>query len=161
MSNTEDAVRNYLTALKDPNALRDDDAIADLESKIDSSDDQLERVKLRQQLIEAKAPQLARYEQDFVDKAKAWGDEHGVTIEAFKNEGVPTNVLRRAGFSVRGGRGRSKDSTGSPRSKTGTRTRVTSDEVRAAIPNGTFTVKQLQDKSGVSPAVARVGRHAD
>jgi hypothetical protein len=32
---------------------------------------------------------------------------------------------------------------------------VSSDEVRAAIPKGTFTVKDLQERSGASAAVVR------
>ena len=41
------AVRNYLTALRDPAALRADDAIADLQTKIDQTDDELQRLQLR------------------------------------------------------------------------------------------------------------------
>jgi hypothetical protein len=40
------AVRNYLISLRDPSALRDDDAIADLHSKLDQTDDDVERLKL-------------------------------------------------------------------------------------------------------------------
>jgi hypothetical protein len=153
MAKTEDVVRSYLTALRDPAALRDDEAITEIEQKIEATDDEIERLKLRQQLLDAKAPSLERFEAEFITHAKAWADEHGVTAEAFASEGVPTGVLRRAGFRV-GGRGRA------PRAASGgtgtrKRTRVTSDEVRAAIPKGTFTIKTLQEKSGASPAVVR------
>jgi hypothetical protein len=40
------AVSNYLTSLRDPSALRDDDAIADLHSKLDQTDHDVERLKL-------------------------------------------------------------------------------------------------------------------
>jgi hypothetical protein len=154
MADTEDAVRNYLTALKDPDALRDDEVITDLESRIESSEDQLERLRLRQQLLEAQAPQFERSEDAFVSNAKAWADEHGVSAEAFASEGVPQGVLRRAGFSI--GRGGGKKRTkGSRGTATRSRSRVTSDEVRGAIPEGTFTIKQLQEESGASPAVVR------
>lgn len=147
----EEAVRSYLVALKDPGALRDGDAIADLERRIDGSDDQLERVVLRQQLIEAKAPTIDRFEEDFVTHAKAWADEQGVSASAFAEEGVPAGVLRRAGFRVGGGRRSAKGA----RSGGGQRSRVTADEVRGAIPKGSFTIKTLQERSGASPAVVR------
>ncbi len=147
----EEAVRSYLTALKDPSALRDDDVIRDLEARLDSTDDQLERVVVRQQLLDAQSPSIERFEDDFVTHAKAWADEHGVSSSAFADEGVPADVLRRAGFKVgaggRRGAGRGRAA--------GTRKRVTVDEVRAAIPRGTFTVKMLQERSGASPAVVR------
>ena len=69
------AVRNYLISLRDPSALRDDDAIADLHSKIDQTDDDVERLKLRQQLLDLQNPPLDRYEAAFVEHAKAWADD--------------------------------------------------------------------------------------
>lgn len=145
----EEAVRSYLTALKDPGALRDDGVIKDLEGKLASTDDQLQRVKLRQQLLDAQSPSIERYEDEFVTHAKAWADEQGVSASAFGDEGVPADVLRRAGFKVAGGRRGGRARAG------GTRKRVTADEVRAAIPRGNFTIKMLQERSGASPAVVR------
>jgi hypothetical protein len=149
---SEEVVRAYLTALKDPSALRDDEAIASIEQRITETDDQIERLRLRQQLLEARTPSLDRFEEDFVTHAKAWADEHGVSAQAFAAEGVSAAVLRRAGFRVAGGRGRP---AGKTRSAGGTRTRVTAEEVRSAIPKGTFTIKMLQEASGASPAVVR------
>jgi hypothetical protein len=75
-----------------------------------------------------------------------------ITAAAFIEEGVPPAVLRRAGFpvSVRGRPGR-RAAGRVPR----TRGRVTVEEVRASIPRGSFTIKQLQERSGASPAVVR------
>jgi hypothetical protein len=148
----EEAVRSYLVALKDPGALRDENAIAELERKITESDDHLERVVMRQQLLEAKAPTIERFEEDFVTHAKAWADDQGVSASAFAEEGVPAAVLRRAGFRVGGGR---RGAKGGTRTGGGQRSRVTVDEVRAAIPKGSFTIKALQERSGASPAVVR------
>lgn len=147
---TESAVRNYLTALRDPSALRDDEKIADLRRRLDTADDAIERLQLRQQILGAESPSLEQYEDEFVTHAKAWADERGVTPKAFEEEGVPNQVLRKAGF---GGRRR-----GGARRSTSTRagrSRVTAEEVRKAIPRGSFTVKTLQDKSGASAAVVR------
>lgn len=155
MSNTQEtAVRNYLLSVRNPDALRDDDAIAELQSKLEQSGDELERLQLRQQLIELESPSLERYEDAFVEHAKAWADKTGISGQAFAAEGIESGVLRRAGFRSVGKSSRtSSRSTGTQTTRT--RSRVNADEVRAAIPSGTFTVKDLQDRSGASPAVVR------
>ena len=159
MTKTQDAaVRNYLTSLRDPAALRDDDAIADLQAKIEQSDDELERLQLRQQLLDLENPATEGYQDAFVQHAKAWADKTGISAEAFIAEGVPAAVLRRAGF--RGVPGGGRRSTRSRRTTTATkpastRTRVSADDVRAASPNDSFTVKDLQERSGASAAVVR------
>lgn len=143
----ETAVRTYLTALKDPSSLRDENALGSLQSKLEKSTDELERVQLRQQIIDLESPSVEKYEEGFVTHAKAWAEEHGVTAQAFEAEGVPASVLRRAGLAptTRGRRG----------GRQGRRTRVTVGQVREAIPRGSFTIKSLQDTSGASPAVVR------
>lgn len=153
-STQETAVRNYLLSVRDPSALRDDTAIETLKGKLEEAGDELERLQLRQQLLDSETPSLDRYEDAFVENAKAWADRTGISAEAFLAEGVPTAVLRRAGFRVAGGRRPRTPRTGVPRS-TGGRSRVTADEVRAAIPNGSFSVKDLQERSGASAAVVR------
>ena len=158
----QEAVRNYLISLRDPSALRDENAIADLHSRIDHTDDDVERLKLRQQLLELQNPPLDLYEAAFVDHAKAWAETTGVTADAFVAEGVPAGVLRRAGFrGVTNGRTR-RTRRSTARTTTGRR-RVRADEVRAAIPTGTFTVKDVQEASGASAAVVRrvIGEEVD
>ena len=158
------AVQNYLISLHDPSALRDDDAIADLQAKIDQTDDALERLTLRQELLDLQNPSLEQYEAGFVDHAKTWADDAGVTADAFLAEGVPPAVLRRAGFrGVKAGgtrRGRRRPPSTRP---TTTRRRVSADEVRAAIPTGAFTVKDVHEASGASAAVVRrvIGEEVD
>ena len=146
----DQAVRDYLLSLRDPSALRDESAVASLQKRLDESDDQLERLKLRQQIIEADTPALDRYEDAFVTHAKAWADKTGVSDKAFLAEGVPAATLRKAGFRNVGS-GRSRTATRS----SGTRKRVSADQVRSSIPQGTFTVKDVQDSSGASSAVVR------
>lgn len=163
MANSQEtAVRNYLLSVRNPDALRDDDAIADLQSKLEQSGDDLERLQLRQQLLDLEHPSLDRYEEAFVEHAKAWAEQMGISGAAFVAEGVDTGVLRRAGFRDVGGRGR-RGAARATTAQTTTRSRVSADEVRAAIPSGTFTVKDLQDRSGASPAVVRriIGEEVD
>lgn len=144
----EKAIRNYLTSLRDPAALRDDKAIADAQTKLDNADDGIERLKLRQHLIELQQPSLNGVEAAFVEHAKPWADKVGISGEAFIAEGVPAAVLRRAGFRVATTR------TARAGRRTG-RTRVSADQVRSAIPSGVFTVSDLQQRSGASAAVVR------
>src|SRR5680860_898591 len=71
------AVRDYLVALKDPSALRDDSEIESLRKRLEESNDELERLSLRQQLMDKEKPSIERFEQAFVTHAKAWADELG------------------------------------------------------------------------------------
>lgn len=154
------AVRNYLISLRDSSALRDDDAIAEVRTELDQTDDGVERLKLRQQLLDLQNPPLERYEAAFVKHAKAWADNSRVTADAFAAEGVPAAVLRRAGFRgvTNGGTRRTRRTA-----RTTGRRRVSADEVRKAIPTGTFTVKDVQEVSGASAAVVRrvIGEEVD
>lgn len=147
----EKAVRDYLVSLREPSALRDENLIARLQKQLDESDDQLERLQLRQQIIEADTPNMDAYEEAFTTHAKAWAEKSGVSDKAFLAEGVPAATLRKAGFrNVGSGRSRASES----RSTSGRR-RVSADQVREAIPKGSFTVKDVQQASGASSAVVR------
>ena len=95
----ETAVRNYMTLLRDPAALRDETAIEQLKTRINEVEDEVERLVLQQELLELEASPADRYVDAFVKHAKAWADSVGVGAEAFAAEGVPDAVLRRAGFS--------------------------------------------------------------
>ena len=157
-SGPENAVRNYLAALKDPNSLRDENAIEAVRKELAGADDPIERLRLQDQLSKLESPSLESYEDEFVVHAKAWADANSISVNAFLAEGVDPSVLQRAGFDVRArarGRGRRR---GRPRTApvaATPRKRVTSDEVRAAIPRTAFTAKMLQERSGASPAVVR------
>lgn len=147
----DNTIGDYLRAVKDPSALRDEKETAALEQKLDSATDGVERVRLRQQLLDLQRPSIEPYEQAFVSTAKIWADEHGIGARAFLEEDVPEGVLRRAGFELPRRQGRAGRVSGGVRR----RSRVTVDAVRAAIPDGTFTIKALRQKSGASPAVVR------
>lgn len=143
----ESAVRTYLAALRDPSSLRNEEQLAALQSQLQTSTDDLERLQLRQQLLDLESPSVQQYEDAFITHARAWSEESGVGAKAFEAEGVPAAVLRKAGLSSSGrGRGRGRRTN---------RTRVTVDQVRAAIPRSAFTIKTLQEISGASPAVVR------
>lgn len=98
MQQRQTAVRNYLVSLRDPDALRDETAIAALKVKIGHCDDGIERVRLRQQLLDLERPSLQPYEEAFVKHAKSWAEAAGVGRSALAAEGVTAEVLQRAGF---------------------------------------------------------------
>lgn len=150
----EDAVRNYLTVLKAPESLRDDERVAEIEKQLSVTADAIERVMLQQQLRDTERPATEHYEDAFVTHAKAWADAHGISVAAFLAEGVPTAVLRRAGFSVSSA-GAGRRGARRPRKSAAGRPRVSAEQVRAALPTGAFTVKDVQDATGASPAVVR------
>ncbi|AXV05388.1 hypothetical protein DVS28_a0687 [Euzebya pacifica] len=150
MSQPETIVRKYLTALKDPSTLRDDDAIQEAESALGDESDPIERLKLQQKLAELNAPSMNAIEDEFVVHAKAWADEAGLTGKAFEAEGVPGATLRRAGFDVAKGRKRGAASS-TPRKRS---SRTTQEDVINAMPKS-FTLKSLREATGGSPAVVR------
>ena len=139
----ETAVRNYLLSIRNPGALRDESAIARLQSKLEESNDELERLQLRQQLLDSESPSLERYEDGFVEHAKQWADGAGISADAFLAEGVPAAVLRRAGF-----RGVTNGGT--------RRTRRTT--VRPSTARGGFETMGLL---GLHPVAERLGRDAE
>jgi hypothetical protein len=144
----EDAIRNYLSVLKDPARLRDEKRINDLTAQLEATEDPLERLRIRAELRQAEQVGPEQFENDFVTHAKAWADANGVTAEAFQAEGVPADVLRTAGFPVRGRTGRKRAAPG--------RRRVSSDEVLAAIPKrGRFTTTDLRNATGASLGTVR------
>lgn len=149
MTTAEKIVRDYLTALRDPDSLKDEEAIQKKGEELADAKDVIERLKLQDEFRQLSAPSLEKAEDEFVVHAKAWADKNGVSGNAFAAEGVPVGVLRRAGFQI--GRSTKK----SKRSRKTSGSRVTTGEVVAAIPSGTFTVKQLGEISGASPAVVR------
>ncbi len=82
------------------------------------------------------------------------GGQGRVSERAFLDEGVPPKVLRKAGFR-NVGRTATKSTGARATGARTTRTRVSADQVRAAMPKGKFTIKDVQDASGASPAVVR------
>lgn len=147
----ETAVRDYLTALKNPDALRDERATKKLEDKLAKASDPVERVVLRQQLLDAQRVDPGELEAAFAKHAKAWADKHGVAAQALRDEGVPPRVLRAAGFSVRGGSRVAKKATArrAPR--------VPADQIRNKIKakRAEFTVSDIAGDTGASPATVR------
>lgn len=147
MSTPEEAVRSYLRWLEDPSSVRDHEAIARATEESESAADPLDRLKALSRLQALEAVDGSHHRELFVVHASAWASENDVSPEAFVAYGVPTEVLHDAGIlhtkepaPGRGGKRRS---------------RVSPDSVRAAIPDGTFTIADLERASGASTATVR------
>jgi hypothetical protein len=151
----EAIIRRYLDYLEDPSILRDDDAIAAAERAATEAEDKIERLRALSELERLKDPSADDLHAEFVAAAKAWADEQAVTAGAFMALGVPPGVLAEAGFSIPGHE--SVGRTTRRQASTGTRSPgVSIDEVRAAVPaEGTFTVRELRERSGASPGTVR------
>ena len=154
-------VRDYLRALRDPGVLVDHAAAAQLGWLDDRDGDVIERLKARQQLLDLQDParRMHDLEQEFVRCAKAWADDHGVSEDAFRAEGVKPAVLQAAGW---GGRRRSQrapaaGSQRAPAARTDRqRPRVTATDVWIAIPDDQpFTLRWLVEQTGASVATVR------
>lgn len=146
----EKAVRDYLVALHHPENLRDETRINELSQRLEQTDDPLERLQLRAELAQAQAPDTDALEGNFVAHAKSWADEHGISAKAFEQEGVPRDVLRRAGLD--GGR-RARTARRSTQTR---RPRVSREDVDKAIPpRKQFTIADVAASSGASTATVR------
>src|SRR3712207_13552 len=104
----EEAVRLYLMFLADPDKLVDQAGLKKLESEVDKAKDPIDRVRAIAALEKAKNVDGSAYRSDFIRYAKDWADSEGVPAAAFRQMGVPDDVLTEAGFETgrrrRGGR---------------------------------------------------------
>ncbi len=107
------AVKQYLTAISakkqrgrpvTPDRLKQ--RIAALEKQIDATPDPLRRLSLVQQRISAEqrlgsataSVDMPALEKEFASVAKAYSERRGLTYSAWREVGVPAEVLRRAGI---------------------------------------------------------------
>ena len=147
MANPEEAVRRYLLHLEDPTKLVDEDKVAVAQAAVEQAKDPLERLKALARLEHARQPDTKDIERDFVANAKAYADSESIPLSAFREMGVPTDVLARAGFPVRAGRPAGTTATGAPRQRA---PRVSLDVIKAAavrLPRQ-FTLNDLAEKAG-------------
>ena len=151
MATPDEAVRNYLLAVREPEKLKDVETANKRKSELETTRDPIERLRLQQDILDAQHVDPKQYEDAFVTHAKAWAEGAGISHAAFQAEGVDDAVLRRAGFRLRRGAATpSRDGR-----QMSVRTRVSAEDVRAAIPKGAFRVQDIQDASGASAAVVR------
>lgn len=151
MTTQEHDIERYMRAITNPKSLIDEDRIGELEGKLAEATSPLERLKLHSQIQELKSPSTDGLEDAFIEQAESWAAANNITAEAFLAEGVPADVLVRAGFKLKA-RGRRKQITQiRPRAP-----RVSKETIREAIPaSGLFTIAQLVKSSGGTEATVR------
>jgi hypothetical protein len=145
----EQAVRDYLTLIRDPDQLIDRDKVNMLHRKIEAADDPIERLTLRAELETVEQVDRTTVADQFVTHVKDWANQRGITAEALIAEGADERLLRRAGITLLTDRRRSTRN----RDK---QSRVSADTIAAAIPTmGTFTIPQLVARTGGSHGTVR------
>jgi hypothetical protein len=146
-SNPEEAVRRYLLHLDDPTKLVDEEKVTAAQAAVERATDPLDRLKALADLEHARQPDTSDVERDFVAHAKAYADAESIPVSAFREMGVPADVLARAGFSVRTRRASGTTASGAPRQRA---PRVSLDTIKAAavrLPRQ-FTLADLAEKAG-------------
>lgn len=155
----EAAVRRYLTYLSDPDSLRDEAAISRLEQQAADTKDPIDKLRLLADLERLRSVDETTYREAFVREAKAWADDEGIPAAAFRELGVPADVLADAGFErSRRGRPPGRSTSGSRRRRSSSDgPRVSGEHVRsvALSQKGRFTATELTERSGGSPATVR------
>lgn len=154
----ESAVRSYLLYLDDPSKLIDQRAVEKAEAAAAKATEPMARLRALADLEHAREADGDELREAFVSHAKAYADEQSIPASAFREMGVPSDVLAEAGLG--GGRGRRSGSRGRTASG-GTRVRaprVPLEQIKAAAGrlSKRFTLADLGDKAGGgSPATLR------
>jgi hypothetical protein len=155
----EGAVRGYLVFMEDPRKLRDEAAIQRLTQAVLVADDPIDKLKALAELERAAQVDEKAGRSAFVEHARAWAEAEAVPVTAFRELGVPDDVLREAGFDVpaapprraRGSRANAAG-TGRPRARA-----VPVDEIKAHVLglDGPFVLSDVMSGVGGSPATIR------
>lgn len=145
----ETAVRMYLTYLQDPESLVDNDELASLEKEVAAAHDPIERLIAMAALHRARQADPSAIIDGFTRNARAWAEAEGVPESAFREMGVPDDVLRAARFGKgRAGRGKS----GATR-----RPKMGAAQLKEAIValDGPFTIRDVSERIGGSPITVK------
>jgi hypothetical protein len=150
----EEAVRLYLTFLENPDSLRDDEQVNQLEKKLSTVSDPLERLKTFAAIERAKTVDSETLQRNFVQHAKTWADENDVPPAAFKQARVPDDLLRQAGLVS--DKRRSGAASGAGASRPRARA-VTIAQVKEHVlgRQGTFLLADVMREAGGSQATVR------
>jgi hypothetical protein len=154
----EDAIRRYLVFLEDPLKLRDEGEVQLRTLAVVNAEDPIEKLKALAALEKASAVDKEALQAGFIEHAGKWAEANGVSVRAFRELKVPTDVLVSAGFDVSSVRGRAVSSPvgtvgpGTPRKRS-----VSSAEVKEAVLAYAepFTLNDVMTKVGGSPMTVR------
>jgi hypothetical protein len=151
----EAAVRLYLMYLEDPSKLVDAATVERLRGEVEKAKDPIDRLRAIAALERAQATDEGTYKYDFIKHAKGWADAEGVPASAFRQLGVPDDVIVAAGLDGRRRRGRARAAApAAPRTR---RPAVRAEQLEEGILGleGPFTTKDVMDRVGGSPLTVR------
>ena len=151
-ASAEQAVRQYLSWLSNPDLLRDEARISDLRAKADGETDPIAKLKILTELERASAVDAEGVKLAFIQHAKSWADANDVSAGAFRMLGVDEVMLAAAGL-VAGRRRRIRrvDATG----RRAANVSATVIKERVATLSEPFTLSDLMNDVGGSPATVR------
>ena len=150
----ESAVRTYLQYLEDPASLVDKAMVKRLQGKVDKAKDPVDRLKALAALDKAQSTDDSPYRADFVRYAKQWADEEGVPAAAFRQLGVPNDVLVEAGLDRRPKGRRGAKAGAAPRQRRPPVKSAVLEEAVLAM-DESFTVKDIADRMGASAVTVK------
>lgn len=139
-SATDQAVRDYLLYLDDPEQLVDRELVAILERRMAEAQDPLERLVAIAEYERARHPAEDVYRAAFIEHAKQWANQHQVPPHAFRQLGVSDEVLEAAGLQ----RMTTEPSSTKSKKTTGV------EELESALERmpSTFRARDLTDAAG-------------
>lgn len=164
----EEAVRRYLTFLKDRTALVDQEAVARAQAQVDRAKDVIAEVLALARLERTQVVDEAPIRAAFVAAIGGWAADNDISVETLRRFGVPAEVLLEAKLMSRrqfeqerraaGARPTSKPTPGQV-ALNGARSRTLSPDEAAALldglPDGQFTVAEARDTLGLTRDAAR------
>jgi hypothetical protein len=153
-ASSEDLVRRYLLFLEDPDRLRDESEIQRKTKAVLDAADPVDKLKALADLERVANIDEEPIRKGFVEHARAWADEAGVPVTAFRELKVPDEVLREAGFELPAARGRGRGAVAGERRRAKA---VPVDEVKAFVLglSGTFVLADVMNGAGGSQATVR------
>jgi hypothetical protein len=152
----EEAIRSYLLFLDDPIKLRDEAEVQARTVAVLQAEDPIEKLKALAALEKASAIDKEALRAGFVEHALEWADANGISVEAFLQLDVPSDVLTEAGFEVPT-RAR-RPSAGPARSAPAPRRpAVSAADIKEAVLTFAepFTLNEVMAKVGGSPMTVR------
>jgi hypothetical protein len=155
----EEAIRSYLLFLDDPIKLRDEAEVQARTVAVLQAEDPIEKLKALAALEKASAVDKEALRAGFVRHARQWAESNGISVEAFLQLDVPSDVLNDAGFEVPVSRGRRPGAAAAP-SRGGPAPRrpaVSASDIKEAVLTFAepFTLNEVMAKVGGSPMTVR------
>jgi hypothetical protein len=153
----ENIIRRYLLFVEDPKNLRDERKVQARTQAVLEARDPIDKLKALSELERVATVDEAPLREGFVAHAKAWADDEGIPVSAFRELAVDDDVLRAAGFDVPASPARRRRPPPVPRPRRTRAKSVPVEQIKAHVlrQRGTFVLTDVQAAVGGSPATVR------